>query len=67
MIVNTYYMSFKNPITYCPQVKELNESSIKDLEINFNHRRRGKSKMNMRILILIMHFIFFNFVKRFKY
>ena len=34
MIVNTYYMSFKNPITYCPQVKELNESSIKDLEIN---------------------------------
>lgn len=40
---------------------------IKDLEINFNHRRRGKSKMNMRILILIMHFIFFNFVKRFKY
>ena len=34
MIVNIYYMSFKNPITYCPQVKELNESSIKDLEIN---------------------------------
>ena len=41
--------------------------NIKDLEIKFNHRISGKSKMNIRILILIIYFIFFNFIRRFKF
>lgn len=40
---------------------------MKDLEIKFNHRIRGESKMNLRILILILYFIFFNFIKSFKF
>ncbi len=40
---------------------------IKDLEIKFNHRIRGESKMNLRILILILYFIFFKFIKSFKF